>query len=129
MSLRVTTVAVIVSILMWSQSPVTADELRLAQASGTGTEKAPGASEKRPGRAEGRAVQVKGTVAAVDKDAKTVTLKGPKGRTVTLDVQDPQKLEAIKVGDPVVATYMEAVAFEIKKPGTDRKSTRLNSSH
>src|SRR5215471_1695511 len=53
MSLRVTTVAVIVSILMWSQSPATADELRLAQASGT--EKAPGAPEKGPGRAEGRA--------------------------------------------------------------------------
>jgi len=116
MSLRVTTVTVIASILMWSYSPATADDLRLAQASGT--EKAPAATEKPTGRAEGRAVQVKGTVAAVDKEAKTVTLKGPKGRTVTIDVQDPQKLDAIKVGDPVIATYMEAVAFEIKKPGT-----------
>src|SRR5215510_3559998 len=126
MSLRVTTVTVIVSVLMWSQSPATADELRLAQA--TGTEKAPAATEKAPGRAAGRAVQVKGTVAAVDKDAKTVTLKGPKGRTVTLDVQDPQKLEAIKVGDPVVATYMEAVAFEIKKPGTATPGTSVQET-
>src|SRR5262245_16435413 len=116
MSLHVTTVTVIVSVLMWSQSSATAAELRVAQA--YGTDKAPAAPEKAPGPAAVRAGQVKGTVAAVDKDAKTVTLKGPKGRTVTLDVQDPQKLEMIKVGDPVVATYMEAVAFEIKKPGT-----------
>jgi len=133
MSLRVTTVTVIVSILMWSQSPAIADELRLAQATGTektpgATEKAPGATEKAPGRAAGRAVQVKGTVAAVDKDAKTVTLKGPKGRTLTLDVQDPQKLEAINVGDPVVATYMEAVAFQIKKPGTATPGTTVQES-
>src|SRR5215813_5750907 len=109
MSLRVTTVTMIVSVLMWSQSSATAAELRLAKASGTekapgATAKAPAAPEKAPGRAAGRAVQVKGTVAAVDKDAKTVTLKGPKGRTVTLGVQDPQKLEMIKVGDPVGAT-------------------------
>jgi len=126
MSLRVTTVTVIASVLMWSQSPATADDLRLAQASGT--EKAPAATEKPMGRAAGRAVEVKGTVAAIDKDAKTVTLKGPKGRTVTLDVQDPQKLEVIKVGDPVVATYMEAVAFEIKKPGTATPGTTVQES-
>jgi Cu/Ag efflux protein CusF len=56
-------------------------------------------------------------VAAVDKDKQMVTLKGPK-RTLTLKVRDPQKLEAIKVGDPVVATYYESVAFEVKKAGT-----------
>src|SRR5262249_56090357 len=116
MSLKVSAVIAIASLLTWSQSGAAAAQLRLAQASGT--DKAPAATEKAPGRAAGKAVQVKGTVAAVDKDAKTITLKGPKGRTVTLDVQDPSKLEAVKVGDPVVATYMEAVAFQIKKPGT-----------
>jgi len=48
----------------------------------------------------------------------TVTLKGSKGRTITLDVKDPQKLDAVKVGDPVVASYVasyiEAGAFQIK---------------
>ena len=33
-------------------------------------------------------------------------------------VRDPKKLEAIKVGDPVVGKYYEALAFEVKKPGT-----------
>ncbi len=126
MSLNIPAVIAIASILTWSQSPAAGDQLRLAQASGT--DKAPAATEKAPGRAAGRAVQVKGTVAAVDKDAKTITLKGPKGRTVTLDVQDPSKLEAVKVGDPVVATYMEAIAFQIKKPGTATPGTTVQES-
>jgi Cu/Ag efflux protein CusF len=126
MSLKASAVIAIASILTWSQSPAAADPLRLAQASGT--DKAPAAAEKAPGRAAGRAVQVKGTVAAVDKDAKTITLKGPKGRTLTLDVQDPSKLEAVKVGDPVVATYMEAIAFQIRKPGTATPGTTVQES-
>jgi hypothetical protein len=126
MSLKVTIVAVTASVLMGSQSLAVADGLLLAQTSGT--EKAPAATEKSPGRAAGRAVQVKGTVAAVDKDNHTVTLKGPKGRTLTLDVQDPQKLDAVKVGDPVVATYMEAVAFQIKKPGTATPGTTVQET-
>jgi Cu/Ag efflux protein CusF len=126
MTLKVTTVTVIASILVWSQSPAAAERLLLAQTSGT--EKAPAATGKAPGRAAGRAVQVKGTIAAIDKDAKTVTLKGPKGRTLTLDVQDPQKLEAVKVGDPVVATYMEAVAFQIKKPGSASPGTTVQET-
>jgi Cu/Ag efflux protein CusF len=126
MRLKVTSVTVIASILVWSQSPATAERLLLAQA--PATEKAPAATEKAPGRAAGRAVQVKGTISAIDKDAKTVTLKGPKGRTLTLDVQDPQKLEAVKVGDPVVATYMEAVAFQIKKPGSAAPGTTVQET-
>lgn len=127
MSLKVTTFAAIVGILMCAQSPAAeADTLRLAQTSGT--EKAPAATDKALGRAEGRAVTVKGTIAAIDKEKSTVTLKGPKGRTVTLEVRDPQKLEAIKVGDPVVASYMEAVAFQIKKPGTATPGTTVQES-
>ncbi len=133
MSLNVTVLTLIASILLWSHSPAAADPLQLAQA--TGTEKAPAATEKAPadgdkamGRAAGRAVQVKGTVAAVDKENRTITLKGPKGRTITLDVQDPQKLEVVKVGDPVVATYMEAIAFQIKKPGTATPGTTVQET-
>jgi ribosome maturation factor RimP len=127
MSLKVTTFTAIAGILMCAQSPaVDADALRLAQTSGT--EKAPAAADKPLGRSEGRAVTVKGTIAAIDKEKSTVTLKGPKGRTVTIEVKDPQKLEAIKVGDPVVATYMEAVAFQIKKPGTATPGTTVQET-
>jgi len=45
-------------------------------------------------------------------------LKGPRGGTVTLDVKDPSKLDAVAVGDPVVAAFMEALALQVKKvPG------------
>jgi Cu/Ag efflux protein CusF len=70
----------------------------------------------KPRVAEAGVITVRGTVEAVDAEKKTVTLKGPK-RSVTLQVRDPQKLEAIKVGDPVVAKYYEALAIEVKKPG------------
>jgi Cu/Ag efflux protein CusF len=76
------------------------------------------ATAKKPGLGEVAAVKLRGTVAGVDKEKRTVTLKGPKGRTVTLDVQDPQKLDVIKVGDPVVATYYEAAAVQVRKPGS-----------
>jgi ribosomal protein S17 len=65
---------------------------------------------------EASVVTVRGTVEAVDAEKKTVTLKGPK-RSLTLEIKDPKKLEAIKVGDPVVAKYYEALALEVKKPG------------
>jgi hypothetical protein len=91
----------------WAQAPAT-------------TEKAPPAAktDKMPGKAEAASVKVRGTVDAVDKEKGTVTLKGPKGRTITLPVRDKSKLDVIKVGDPVVATYVEAVAFQVRKSGS-----------
>ena len=124
MNMNVMTAAAILGMMLFAQSPAArADGLWLTQAPGT---------EKMPGAAAGEAVTVRGTVSAVDKENRTVTLKGPKGRTLTLDVKDPQKLDAIKVGDPVVARYMEAVAFQIKKagtatPGTTVQETRVSS--
>jgi Cu/Ag efflux protein CusF len=91
-------------------------------------EKKPAAADKMPAAAEVKAVKVHGTIAAIDKDAKTITLKGPKGRTVTLDVQDPQKLEVVKVGDPVVATYYEAIAIEVKKAGAATPGVTVQES-
>jgi Cu/Ag efflux protein CusF len=75
-------------------------------------------SETKPAMGEARQVTVRGTISAVDKQNSTVTLKGPKGRTITLDVNDPAKLEVLKVGDPVVGTYIEALAIEVKKAGS-----------
>lgn len=63
-------------------------------------------------------VMVRATVESVDPAARTVTLKGPRGKTFTVGVDDKVKnLSGLKVGDEVVATYYEAVAFELKKPG------------
>jgi hypothetical protein len=63
-------------------------------------------------------VMVKATVESIDPAARTVTLKGPRGKTFTVSVDEKvQNLSGLKVGDEVVATYYEAVAFELKKPG------------
>lgn len=72
----------------------------------------------KPAMGEAREVKVTGTVSAIDKENRTVTLKGPKGRTITLDVNDPTKLDVLKVGDPVVGTYIEAIVIEVKKAGS-----------
>jgi Cu/Ag efflux protein CusF len=67
---------------------------------------------------EATMVTVRGWIDAVDKTNSTVTLKGPRGGTVTLDVKDPTKLDTVAVGDPVVAAFIEALALEVKKvPG------------
>jgi Cu/Ag efflux protein CusF len=72
----------------------------------------------KPAIGEARQLTVRGTISAIDKDNRTVTLKGPKGRTLTIEVVDPAKLDALKVGDPVVGTYVEALALEVKKAGS-----------
>jgi ribosome maturation factor RimP len=72
--------------------------------------------QERPKMQEAAVVTVRGTVEAIDKEKQTVTLKGPK-RSLTLHVQDPKKLEAIKVGDPVIGRYYESIMIEVKKPG------------
>ena len=71
-----------------------------------------------PTVSEASMVTVRGWIDAVDKTNRTVTLKGPRGGTVTLDVKDPKKLETMSVGDPVVAAFVEALAIKVKKvPG------------
>ena len=116
--MRKMTAVVIASGVLFMQAPAGwADGVRIAQAPGTATEKAP-AERKMPARGEARSVKLRGTVEAVDKDKGTVTIKGERGRTVVLDVKDKQKLDVIKVGDPVVATYIEAVAFKVMKSGS-----------
>jgi len=83
---------------------------------------APAAKPKAPEAAkpkvqETAVVTLRGVVEAIDKEKQTVTLKGP-NRSLTLQVRDPKKLDAIKVGDPVVGKYYEALAIEVKKAGT-----------
>src|SRR5512139_3990831 len=45
-----------------------------------------------------------------DPQAGTTTLKGPRGNSVPLAVQNPEQSKAAKKGDKVDVTYVEAVA-------------------
>jgi hypothetical protein len=64
-------------------------------------------------------VQVTATVAKIDQATRQVTLKANDGREVTF-VADPavKNLAQVKPGDQVVATYTEALAYEVKKGGS-----------
>jgi len=67
----------------------------------------------KPGVAVGRQVTIIANVIGVDPKKKTITLKGPKGNIVELDVQNPDQFKVVKKGDQVEAVYTEAVAVAV----------------
>jgi hypothetical protein len=69
---------------------------------------------ERPAAAAGHEVTAIAKVTAVDKKAKTITLKGPRGNSVMLDVQNPDQFKVVKVGDEVLVTYTEAIAMSVE---------------
>jgi hypothetical protein len=68
---------------------------------------------QKPGGVARREVKITAEVVAVDAAKKSVSLKGPKGNVVALDVQDPEQLKLIKKGDKVEATYTQALAVSM----------------
>jgi Cu/Ag efflux protein CusF len=63
-------------------------------------------------------VRITASVESVDPANRTVTLKGPRGRIVTLPVgAEVPQLEQVKPGDIVVVRYLEALALELKRGG------------
>jgi Cu/Ag efflux protein CusF len=68
----------------------------------------------KPGGSVGRKVKIMANVIAVNPKANTVTLKGPKGNTVDLKVEDPAQLANIRKGDQVEAVYTEALAISVE---------------
>jgi hypothetical protein len=63
-------------------------------------------------------VKSRATVTSVDLPNRVVTLKGEKGDVIVLAVPDTVKnLAQVKVGDEVIASYTEAVAWQVKPAG------------
>ena len=56
------------------------------------------------------------TVEAIAADKKSVTLKGPRGNLVSLDVRNPANLEGITVGTRIGFAYSETVAVDVMAP-------------
>lgn len=67
-----------------------------------------------PGTAAQRTVDVLAVVHALDRKARTATLRGAK-RTVTVKVPDGIDLSKVKVGDEVRATMVEAVVLNVER--------------
>jgi len=69
---------------------------------------------ERPAAAGARQVTAIADVIAVDPKKSTITLKGPRGNIVTLDVHNPDQFKVVKKGDQVEVTYTEAVALSVE---------------
>jgi hypothetical protein len=79
---------------------------------------------ERPAVAGARQVTAIADVIAVNPKKSTITLKGPRGNVVTLDVQNPDQFKVVKKGDKVEVTYTEAVALSVEaapKPAAKKK--------
>jgi hypothetical protein len=74
---------------------------------------------EKPAGVVGTETTVNATITAIDKKAKTATLKGEDGKSVTVTPLRPEKLDEVKVGDRLVITYTEAVAVSVEK--TEKK--------
>ncbi|OPY83804.1 MAG: hypothetical protein A4E70_00058 [Syntrophus sp. PtaU1.Bin005] len=56
------------------------------------------------------------TVKAIDKDGGTISLMGPNGKTVKVNVVDPANLDKVSVGDELLITFTEAEAISVERP-------------
>ena len=71
---------------------------------------------EKPGAKARSKVTVVGTVTAIDSKARVVTVRGPEGGELDIEVEDPAKLKNVKTGDLVRATYVEALAISVSTP-------------
>ena len=74
----------------------------------------PPAAPAKPAVTERAAAKVTGSVTAIDTQQRTVTLVAPPGGTLSLTVLEPQRLDAVRIGDQVVATYYEALIVQLQ---------------
>jgi len=74
----------------------------------------------KPAATAARKTALTATVVGLDKAAGSVTLKGPKGKVVTIKAREPRRLEGVKVGDLIEVEYTEAVAVSVEKPAASQ---------
>ena len=78
---------------------------------------------------ESTPVSITATIEKVDKATRVVTLKGPKGNIVDVKAPDDmQGFDTLKVGDAMNVSYYEALAVNIRKPGTPPPSTEARTT-
>jgi hypothetical protein len=101
----------------WAQAPTTPPPAAPPAAQPPAPPDKPSAGA--PGVVMADVVVINATVEAVDKDKRTVTLKGSGGRTVTLKVgPNAKNFDQIKVGDKVKGKFLDSVALFVRKAGT-----------
>ena len=68
----------------------------------------------KPAGAIGRQVTIIADVIDVSPANKTITVKGPKGNVLELEVKNPDHFKVVKKGDQIEATYTEAIALSLE---------------
>jgi hypothetical protein len=64
--------------------------------------------------------EITATITAINHKTREVTLKGPQGNEVTLELSHEVKnFKQMKVGDTVTAKYVQALTLELKKGGKE----------
>ena len=75
---------------------------------------------EKPRAGKSETVTVLAPITAIDTVKNTVTLQGPRGNQVTLDVVKPEhraRLAQLKVGDMLRVAFTEAVAVQVRPKG------------
>jgi Cu/Ag efflux protein CusF len=73
-------------------------------------------------------VTARATIIAIDKENRIVTLRGPRGNDVAVHADEKvQRFSELKVGDIVTATYAQAVAVRVRKPGAAAPAKQTDS--
>ncbi len=67
-----------------------------------------------PSAREMRKIRAVVTIEELDRRAKTVTVKGPRGKYFTAQVDDPSRLEKVRIGDTILMTLTESTAISLK---------------
>jgi Cu/Ag efflux protein CusF len=68
-----------------------------------------------PAGAVAREITVTSKVVAIDRRNQTATLELPSKERMTFPVEDPSRLDRVRVGDLVQLTYREAIAIAVAK--------------
>ncbi|MGE5800202.1 MAG: hypothetical protein ACM337_07720 [Syntrophaceae bacterium] len=84
-------------------------------ASGEAAAMARAKTGEKPAGVVAKGKTVLATIESIDKKAKTATLKGENGNTVTVTPRDPERLDQVKVGDRLVITHTEAIGVKVEK--------------
>jgi hypothetical protein len=110
----------------WAQAPTTPPPAAPPAAQPPAAPDKPSAGA--PGVVMADVVVINATVEAVDKDKRTVTLKGSGGRTVTLKVgPNAKNFDQIKVGDKVKGKFLDSVALFVRKAGTPADAAEMQA--
>jgi len=85
----------------------------------------------RPGIEMSSTARLSATVEAIDHDKRLVTLRGPEGNQVVLEVSEAARnLDQVEVGDTVEVEYYESVALFAQLPdGEPANEVKVSTAH